>query len=331
MVQSIIELAAETNFSGVVRVDVPGETTFAHAFGFADRRHKIPNRVDTRFGIASGTKGFTALAVMSAIEAGLLSLDTTARSVLGTDLPLIDKAVSIEHLLTHRSGIGDYLDESQLGDINEYVMTVPVHELASTEEYVPVLDGHPQAASPGARFAYNNSGFVVLALILQRVTGRPFEDVVLERVCEPAGMENTSFVRADELTSDIAVGYLEASGLRTNVLHLPVLGSGDGGIFTTANDMHVFWSALFDGRIVSADSVRLMIEPVSDAREQKMRYGRGLWLDESGSPVMLVGSDAGVSFRTVHDPSTGTTHTVLANTSSGAWPIARELDRSLGL
>ena len=144
-------------------------------------------------------------------------------------------------------------------------------------------------------------------------------------------MTSTSFVRSDELTSEIAVGYLDAEGLRTNVLHLPVLGSGDGGIMSTAADIHRLWSAVFDNRIVSAESVRLMTQPRSDAPDDNKRYGLGVWLHESGSAVMLEGSDPGVSFRTVHDPAVGVTHTVLANTSSGAWPITRGIDRALGL
>ena len=104
-------LASETEFSGVVQVDRGDEVELARAYGFAHRGFEIANEVDTRFGIASGAKGFTALAVVSLIEEGVLELSTPARSVLGRDLPLIDDRVTVEHLLSHRSGIGDYLDE----------------------------------------------------------------------------------------------------------------------------------------------------------------------------------------------------------------------------
>ena len=136
------------------------------------------NTVDTRFAIASGTKGFTALAVMSLIEDGSLDLDTTARSVLGDDLPSIDEAVTVEHLLAHRSGIGDYLDEDAMDHISDYAMTVPVHELATTEQYLAVLDGYETVSKPGERFSYNNGGYVVLALIAERASGMPFHELV---------------------------------------------------------------------------------------------------------------------------------------------------------
>src|SRR5262245_66625294 len=100
-------LAAETEFSGVVQVDRGDEVELARAYGFAHRAFEIPNEVDTRFGIASGAKGFTALAVVSLVEEGVLELSTPARSVLGRDLPLIDDRVAVEHLLSPRSGLGD--------------------------------------------------------------------------------------------------------------------------------------------------------------------------------------------------------------------------------
>jgi CubicO group peptidase (beta-lactamase class C family) len=92
---------------------------FSHAYGLADRPHAIPNSIQTQFGIASGGKGFTALALGSLIAEGRLGLATTARSVLGHDLPLIDSRVTVEHLLAHRSGIGDYVDEEAGRDVIE--------------------------------------------------------------------------------------------------------------------------------------------------------------------------------------------------------------------
>ena len=113
------------------------------AYGDADRRWGIANTPDTRFATASGTKGLTALAVVTLIEDGTLDRGTTARSLLGGDLPLVDDAVTVEQLLAHRSGIGDYLDEDTDVDLNDYLMPVPVHRLVDTEDFVAVLDGYP--------------------------------------------------------------------------------------------------------------------------------------------------------------------------------------------
>ena len=326
LVETVDRIALETSFSGAVRVDDGEDVRLAKAYGFADRGHRIANTIDTRFAIASGAKGLTALTVVSLIEDGLLDWATTARSVLGPDLPLIDDGVTIEQLLAHRSGIGDYLDENE----GRPVLPVPVHELATTEQYLAVLDGRPSLFEPDERFSYCNGGYVVLALIAERTTGIPFHELMTRRVCERAGMGDTEFLRSDELPGRAALGYLSVDGARTNVFHLPVRGSGDGGIYSTVADVHAFWSALFDGRIVSPAAVAGMVRPRSEAPSAKMCYGLGFWLHPSGSAVALEGYDAGVSFRSVHDPGSKITHTVVANWSDGAWPLARHLDEVLG-
>jgi CubicO group peptidase (beta-lactamase class C family) len=326
-----VDAVADANgFSGVVRVDRGDEVELAIAYGLAHRGYEIPNTVDTRFAIASGTKGLTALAVASLIEDGSLDLSTTARSVLGQDLPLIDDEVTIEHLLSHRSGIGDYLDEDADHDIAAYLMPVPVHELATTEQYLPVLAGRGTKFPPNERFAYCNGGYVVLALIAERTSGLPFHELVRQRVCEPARMDDSAFLRSDELPARAAVGYVTIDGVtRTNVFHLPVRGSGDGGIYSTVADISSFWNALFAGQIVSADWVAELVQARSDVPRMSKRYGLGFWLDESSDIVMLEGSDAGVSFRSVHDPGRKITHTVISNTSDGAWPITQLLAERL--
>jgi CubicO group peptidase (beta-lactamase class C family) len=328
--EEVESLAAANAFAGVVRVDRGDDVELANAYGLAHRGYEIPNTVGTQFAIASGTKGLTALVVASLIEDGLLDLSTMARSVLGPDLPLIRDDVTIEHLLAHRSGIGDYLDEETDLDVADYLMPVPVHELATTEEYVAVLAGHETKFPPGERFAYCNSGYVVLALIAERTSGVPFHELVRLRVCDPAGMDDSEFLRSDELPGPAAAGYLTVDGAsRTNVFHLPVRGSGDGGMYSTVGDFSAFWRALFAGRIVSMDWVAELTRPRSDLPRASRRYGLGFWLAESGDAVMLEGCDAGVSFRSVHDPVRRITHTVMSNSTDGAWPISRLLAERL--
>ncbi|MDP9301892.1 MAG: beta-lactamase family protein [Actinomycetota bacterium] len=266
---AVDSVANRTGFSGVVHVDRSGSIELAKAYGLADHGHEISNTIDTQFGIASGTKGLTALAVVSLIEDGSLDLTTTARSVLGGDLPLIGDDVTIEHLLSHRSGIGDYLDEDAGHAITDYVMPVPVHELATTEQFLAVLGGYPAAIPPGERFAYSNGGYVVLALIAERTSGVPFHELARRRVCEPAGMDDTEFLRSDELPGRAALGYLTEDGSRTNVFHLPVRGSGDGGIYTTVADVGSLWSAFFAGQVVSRDWVAEMVRSHATCRNSR--------------------------------------------------------------
>jgi CubicO group peptidase (beta-lactamase class C family) len=281
------------DFSGVVRV---GDE--AWAFGYADRAHEIPNTVDTQFAIASGAKGFTALVTVSTLPLGL-----RVRELLGEDLPLVDDRVTVEQLLRHRSGIGDYLDEDVHGDWEEYVMPVPVHELDTTSAYLTVLDGHPQKFEPGERFSYSNSGFVLLAVLAERASGRSFYELVDEVICQPAGMRDTAFLRSDSLPGTAAIGYL--SDGRTNAFHLPLRGSGDGGIYTTAADMGRFWQWFVH-------------HDWSERMTGGEGYGLGFWLD----PLHLEGLDAGVWFESVPGK-----YTALSNDPSTARPVARALQQ----
>ena len=293
------------------------------ALGEADRAYGITATTSTRFATASATKGFTALAVMALVEAGVLDLSTPVRSLLGDDLALIHDEVTIEHLLAHRSGIGDYLNEDVIQSVTDYAMTRPVHELTDASAFLSMLDGHEQCFAPGTQFVYNNSGYVVLALVVERASGRSYHQLINELVVAPAGLTSTAFLRSDELPGDAARGYLDETGLRSNVFHLPVLGNGDGGIYTTLDDVDAFWEALFAGRIVSAAAVAEMIRPRSVDESGTRRYGLGFWLHASNDTVLLEGADAGVSFKAAHRPSTGAAFTVVSNWSDGAWPLAR--------
>jgi CubicO group peptidase (beta-lactamase class C family) len=319
------ELLKGSEFSGAVRIDDGSGATVAAVRGMADRAAGIPNTLETRFAIASATKGATALVVISLVVDEILALETTARSLLRTDLPLIDDAVTIGHLLAHRSGIGDYLDEDAMESIADFVMPVPVHQLDSAEAYLTVLDRHPQSFPPGERFRYNNGAFVVLALLAERAAGVPYAELVRARVTVPAGMADTSFVRSDEVPGGVAKGYLNDTGLRTNVLHIPVLGVGDGGLTTTVADVRRLWEAMFGGRILPPEWVARITSPSGDFSTGERRYGLGFWLARDGATVQLEGYDAGISFWSQYDPATGGSWTVVSNTSEGAWPVASGL------
>lgn len=204
-------------------------------------------------------------------------------------------------------------------------MTRPVHELTEVSAFLPMLEGHGQRFEPGTQFSYSNGGYMVLALVAERASGRSYHRLVEELVVRPAGLIGTAFLRSDELPGGAALGYLHVTGLRSNVFHLPVLGSGDGGIYTTLDDVDALWGALFSGRIVSAETVAEMVRPRSIDLSGTRRYGLGFWLHGFNDTVFLEGADAGVSCRAAHRPSTGAAFTVLSNWSDGAWPIAQLL------
>ena len=326
LLEEIAQLAVQTQLSGVIHVAREGTVLLSQAFGFADRAHEILNEVDTQFAIASGTKTFTALGVLALVDDGSLDLGTSVREILGDVLELIDPRVTVEHLLAHTSGIGDYLDEETLDDINDYVLTVPVHELASATDYVKVIEGYSTKFEPGSRFEYCNGGYVVLALVIEAVSKSTFHEWLDDRVFRPAGMTSTSFLRSDQLPGAAAIGYLPAEeGWRTNLLHLPVRGVGDGGAYTTVGDMERFWTAVFGGRILPLSVVNEMTREWNTSEADNARYGLGFWIRRDRDTLALVGADAGISFQSGFDRPSGLLYTVISNTSAGAWPIVKKL------
>jgi CubicO group peptidase (beta-lactamase class C family) len=302
----------EHAFSGVVRVAARGDIVYERAVGFARRATKEPNEFATQFALASGTKTFTAVTVMSLIADGVLAPSTTARSVLGSTLPLVPDDVTVEQLLAHRSGIGDYVDEEGDDDRETWPLSVPATALRATSDYVAVLDGHPPKFPAGERFAYCNSGYVVLALLIEAATNASFYDQVDARVFTPAGMTASGFFTFDALPDGAALGYLDENhGSITNENNIPWRGSGDGGAFSTLDDIEAFWEF--------ALSLEYMPEML---RARSERYGLGFWLRPDGAPEME-GCDAGVSFRSMCDEERGIRATVMSNSTLGAWPIAR--------
>ncbi len=254
-------VAARTAFCGAVRFDRTGETEVCEAYGLADRSHGAPNTVQTLFATASGSKTLTVLAVMSLVERGTLGLGTTARSLLGAGLPLVADDVTVEHLLAHRSGIGDYLDEEALDGIADYVMPVSVHELATTERFLPLLEGHPAVSAAGA----------------------------------------------DELPGRAARGDLSLDGPRTNVLHLPALGNGDGGSTPPSPISPRSGTRSSPGGSSRLSGSPRMVRPHSDWPAESRRYGLEFHVHATGDAVWLEGDDAGVSFASLHEPSSSTT------------------------
>jgi CubicO group peptidase (beta-lactamase class C family) len=202
-----------------------------------------------------------------------------------------------------------------------------VHQLDSAESYLSSLDGHPQVFAPGTGFAYCNGGFCVLALLAERVTGVRWQELVRQQVLDPAGLDDTAYLRSDQLPGDAARGYVD-DGLRTNVLHLPIVGGGDGGVYTTAADVHGLWDSLDTGRPVTPETRDQMWRSHGFLeREDRLDgYGLGFWRWRDA--VVLEGYDAGASFRSVHLPGRAS-WSVLSNTTEGAWPVAAALDALL--
>lgn len=332
---------AAAAFSGVIQVRQDGATVFHHAYGFAQRAERLPNRPDTRFATASGSKIFTAVAVQQLIETGRFTLKTPLRDVLDTPYTL-DPAIQVRHLLTHTSGLYDYCDEESMEDDDYFALYArhPVYTMLSPAAYPLALD-QPRKFAPGKRFHYNNGAYVALAWLVEQQSGQPFPDYVADHIFTPAGMKDSGYFRMDELPANTAYGYMKQDDgtCRANFFAVPTRGSGDGGAFVTAPDWARFWDALYGHRLLSAAATKAMLKPHADTGHKTLdqHYGYGIWIvQRKGRPYerYVVGEDFGVGMVSITFPGYGVEVTILDNLGDGVWPLwemfVRLLDETLG-
>ncbi|MFO8150098.1 MAG: serine hydrolase domain-containing protein, partial [Trueperaceae bacterium] len=250
-------------FSGVVSVRERGEVVFERAFGLAHRAERIPNTPATRFGIASGTKTLTAIAVAQLVDQGRLAFEARLADCVDVPLPAFDPGVTLHHLLTHSAGIPDYFDEAVMDDYEALWRERPMYRFRTPSDFLPLFAHLPMKAAPGTTWAYNNAGYVLLGLAVERAAGMPFTAYVEQHVLRACGMTSSGFFPLDRLPGGTAHGYLPTGDgdWRTNAYAVPIVGGADGGAFTTTNDLAALWDALLGGRLVGEATLARMLTP----------------------------------------------------------------------
>lgn len=327
MIETIRKSMEAHDFSGVLYIEKNKEILFHEAYGYLDRANKIKNKTDTSFGIASGTKLFTGLGIMKLIEKGQLELDSKVFDVIDKPFDDYNESVTIKHLLTHTSGLPDYFDEDFIEDFDNFKIDKPWHELLKPSDYMSSMPDRHMKFQPGTRFNYNNSAFVFLAMVIEKLTG-DYHDWINNEIIKPLNLVHTGFYKLNALPANTAYGYIdEANGYRTNVFNLPIIGGGDGGIFTCSTDLAILWHALMSSDLLPGHLTQEMLKLHTKADEDDY-YGLSIWFDEDKNPY-IVGSDAGVSFISRYIKDKDMVISILSNTSDGAWPLSKTISRAI--
>ncbi|WP_394217484.1 serine hydrolase domain-containing protein [Halobacillus trueperi] len=324
----IREIAEKENFSGSVVVQRGGQVVYSEGFGYRNLAEKLTNQADTKFGIASGSKLLTAVAVAQLVEKKKFAYDTPVHQLLEPCPPCIGEDVTIHHLLTHTSGIADYFDESVMDDFSELWEEKPMYKMEKLDDFVPMFEGKEKMFDPGEKFHYNNAGFIVLGLVVEAFAKKSYTEYITDHIFKAAGMSDAGYYRLDQLPPNTALGYIEKDGsLKTNVYAVPVVGGSDGGAFVTGPDMIRFWEALLNGELIGESHVeRLLMKHVKV--KDGISYGYGLWLDDVNEQTVYhaMGYDPGVSFHSCVYPDNDWMVTVLSNNGSGAFQIIKGVE-----
>jgi D-alanyl-D-alanine carboxypeptidase len=249
MTTSLDSLAQTGQFSGVAVLAKNGVPVFQHAYGMADRERGVANNPETGFNLGSINKVFTQIAILQLRAAGKIDLDSTV-SKYWPDYPNqeVARKITIRQLMRHTSGIGGNIFAPPSGRKRNDIRTL--------RDYLPLFVDEPLAFEPGARNAYSNAGYVVLGLLIERLSGDDYYTYVREHIFKPAGMTRTASFAVDSLPSNTAIGYTRgdqdaplSAPLRANSRDLPGRGSSAGGGYSTAQDLVRFVQALRENRI----------------------------------------------------------------------------------
>ena len=260
------EVAAD-DFAGAVLIAKNGKPVFSEAYGQADREHRTPNTLKTRFRIGSMNKMFTAVATLQLAQAGKLDLKDPVGKYL-TDYPNKDVAtkVTIHELLTHTGGSGDIFGP----EFEAHRL-----ELRTLQDYVKLYGNRAPKFEPGSRWEYSNYGFILLGVIIEKVSGQSYYDYVRDHVYTPAGMTSTGSEPEDKRDSDRSIGYtkMDSSVWTPNTDTLPYRGSSAGGGYSTVEDLVRFGEALHSHKLLDALYTGLLTTGKPGTPDNTYAYG----------------------------------------------------------
>ena len=256
----LVRQTGENKFSGVVMVAKEGKPVFMKAYGMASKTYQVPNRIDTKFNLASLGKWFTSVAVTQLAEEGKIHFDDPIGMYLKDFPKEAAEKVTIRHLLQMRSGWGDYWQNETYQNNRDNLRSVP--------DYIAFLKDLPLEFEPGTRMVHSNTSFIVLGAIIEAVSGQDFDTYVREHILKPAGMVNTyPCASRDEPIANVATGYtnqnpfdLDKIGHQwSNVYFIAASGTPAGGGYSTAEDFLAFDIALRNHRLLSEKYTNFML------------------------------------------------------------------------
>lgn len=326
----LAKIQQKLQFSGSIHVRKSGQVLFSEGFGYANHSEKLANQPHTRFSIASGSKIFTSIAICKLVEEGKLTFNTKIIDCLDIDFQHFDENITIHHLLTHTSGVPDYFDEDEMDDFEMLWESLPMYRIRCAKDFLPMFQYEKMQEKAGSPFKYNNTGYIILGLVIEQISGMNFTDYIEKNVFQTAGMPNSGYFSMDELPQNTAIGYIEKPDgtLKSNIYSLPAKGGPDGGAFVTATDVGMFWEALMKGRLLSEEMTKTLLTP-RETVEDDIFYGYGGYMESNKQGVVKyiqMGYDPGVNYRSVHYPNLDLTIIVCSNKSEGAYEMLKEIE-----
>jgi CubicO group peptidase (beta-lactamase class C family) len=262
-----------------------GRTVFEGGYGVRDLRTLAKIDARTNFRLASFTKQFTAMAAMLLVHDGKLRYEQRLTDIF-PEFPAYGRGIQVQHLLTHTSGLPDYEDLMDEKEKARGQIWSPVHQIQDKEVLELLEQKTEPKFAPGTAWAYSNSGYVVLGMIVAKVSGEPFETFLRDRIFAPLQMNNTlAFVNGKNVVSNRAYGHTkEQSGFAETDQSATSATLGDGGVYSNLTDLARWDAALESHSLLGEQEMQAAITPVR-LNDGSVPAGRGDEMVEAGQPV----------------------------------------------
>lgn len=318
MVAAIDAIAGEAISSGKsvglsIGVERKGEIILARGYGLAEVENEVPATEHTVYRLGSITKQFTAVAILQLVEQGKLGLQDELTKFL-PDYPTQGHEITIHHLLTHTSGIKSYTD------LREKFLKHMRNDFTH-EELIAMFSSEPFNFAPGEKFAYCNSGYYLLGVIIEKISGKTYEDYLKEHVFKPASLTETYYLSERPIVKHRAQGYGHDKGKLVNDEWLSMDNPfAAGSLGSTVADMLKWQRALNADKLISHESHENMMTPATLNNGEKTKYGYGLFIAEFGGTKKIEhgGGINGFQTELAYYPEHDVTIVVLANTEGAA-------------
>ena len=308
-------------FSGSVLVADDGEIVISKGYGMANIELSVPNTPLTKFRIASLTKQFTAMAIMILQERGLLNVHDPICMYVPNCPRNAWNSITIHHLLTHTSGIPDFTGLP--GNFPDYWRTP-----STIDETIALFRNLPLGFTPGTRWEYSNSGYVLLGKIIEVTSGESYEDFIRQNIFEPLGMSNSGYDHSRTIIQDRAAGYVRENNILLNAIHIEMDAAyAAGGLYSTVEDLLLWDQSLYTTRLVSQPSLDAIFTAHTTTPFEGTAYGYG-WYIQRAFNRTLVGHAGGLpGFSTDIDrfPEEGVFIVLLSNLESSVGELWQAL------
>jgi CubicO group peptidase (beta-lactamase class C family) len=299
-----------------------GKVLLRMGYGYANFEWDIHCTPDTKFRLGSITKQFTSMLIMQQVEKGAIALDDSLTKYLPTYPKATGDRVTVRHLLNHTSGIPSY---TEIININSDRKAYPLDSL------IALFSRRPLEFDPGTRFKYNNSGYVLLGAILEKVTGRSYEQLLKERILDPLGMEDTGYDHAGPILKKRAAAYERAGDVRNaEFLDMSVPYSA-GAMYSTVEDLFVWDRALYTDKLLSEKSKGEYFKP--GLSNYAFGWGIGSFrLGRTTDTVRTISHGGGINgFNTLIVRVPEQQHLIVLLNNTGAAPLNEIATAILGI